>query len=70
MCRANHSGSEASHGWRCGRSWSPHSFHLWVTETTLQELELIEEMDRNNGVEIRESLKATYFKAAAECMVK
>ena len=46
-----------------------HSFHLWVTETTLQALELIEEMDRNNGVEIGELLKASFF-AVVECMVK
>ncbi|KAK4605251.1 hypothetical protein RGQ29_013353 [Quercus rubra] len=41
-----------------------------VTETTLLALELIEEMDRNDGVEIGESLKAAYFAAAVECMVK
>ena len=37
-----------------------------VTETTLQALELIEEMDRNDGVEIGESLKAAYMAAAVE----
>uniref|UniRef100_A0A7N2L3A6 Myb-like domain-containing protein n=2 Tax=Quercus lobata TaxID=97700 RepID=A0A7N2L3A6_QUELO len=41
-----------------------------VTETTLQALELIEEMDRNDGVEIGESLKAAYMAAAVECTVK
>ncbi|KAK7851077.1 hypothetical protein CFP56_043134 [Quercus suber] len=41
-----------------------------VTETTLQALELIEEMDRNDGVEIGESLKAAYLAAAVECTVK
>ncbi|KAK7855460.1 hypothetical protein CFP56_027847 [Quercus suber] len=40
-----------------------------VTETTLQALELIKEMDRNDGVEIRESLKVAYFVAAVECTV-
>ena len=70
MCRVDHNGSEASHGWRWGRSWLSHSFHLWVTEMTLQVLELIEEMDWNDGVEIGESLKAVYFTVAVECTVK
>ena len=41
-----------------------------VTETTLQTLELIEEMDRSEGVEIRDSLKAAYCAVAVECTVK
>ncbi|XP_030923643.1 uncharacterized protein LOC115978014 isoform X2 [Quercus lobata] len=41
-----------------------------VIETTLQVLELIEEMDRNDGVEIGELLKAAYFAATVECTVK
>ncbi|KAM3740064.1 hypothetical protein ACB098_08G071100 [Castanea mollissima] len=41
-----------------------------VSETTLQTLELIEEMDRSEGVEIRDSLKAAYCAVAVECTVK
>ena len=41
-----------------------------VTETTLLALELIEEMDQNDGVEIGESLKAAYLATAVECIVK
>ncbi|XP_050270501.1 uncharacterized protein LOC126714405 [Quercus robur] len=41
-----------------------------VTETMLQALQLIEEMDRNDGVEIGESLKTAYFVAVVECTVK
>jgi len=41
-----------------------------VSETTLQTLELIEEMDRSEGVEVRGSLKAAYCAVAVECTVK
>jgi hypothetical protein len=41
-----------------------------VTETTLQTLELIEEMERSDGVEIKDSLKVAYCAVAVECTVK
>ncbi|GMY30699.1 telomeric repeat-binding factor 1 [Fagus crenata] len=41
-----------------------------VTETILQLLELIEELDRKEGIEIEECFKSAYCAVAVECTVK
>ena len=41
-----------------------------MTETILQLLELIEELDRKEGIEIEESFKSAYCAVAVECTVK
>ncbi|XP_040991921.1 uncharacterized protein LOC121238899 [Juglans microcarpa x Juglans regia] len=42
----------------------------WLTETTLDKLEMIEQLDRGDGVEISDSLKVAYCTVAVECAVK
>ncbi|KAG7949304.1 hypothetical protein I3843_13G055000 [Carya illinoinensis] len=41
-----------------------------LTETTLDKLEMIEQLDRDDGVEIPGSLKVAYCTVAVECAVK
>jgi telomeric repeat-binding factor 2 len=41
-----------------------------LTETTLDNLEVMEELDRDDGAEISEALKAAYRAVAVECTVK
>ncbi|KAE8039415.1 hypothetical protein FH972_011827 [Carpinus fangiana] len=41
-----------------------------LTETTLDNLEVMEDLDRDDGAEISEALKAAYCAVAVECTVK